>query len=181
MFPFILKKNEVFLIQIDQDPTSDWIGIEFPLNRFSTYSNKSEKKFSVGFVQKSMIKRVKDLERYDPDDLVLNFQIVKAVEIPANRWVYGLEPLLEISYSVSKMTLEWKNGKSNLGPVLFDDLFNINFFEGLYSSRLNDKFSFYRNDNVVFVQQACGDGAGSYEVTWVISHGVVMQRIIDEM
>lgn len=37
-----------------------------------------------------MIKRVKDFERYDPNDLVLNFQIVKAVEIPANRWVYGL-------------------------------------------------------------------------------------------
>ena len=93
---------------------------------------------------------------------------------------YGLEVPLN-SNEVKELYLKWKGKLIKQDTALFDDLFNVTFKEELYSSVNNNKFSYYFKNGIYYIKQQCGDGAGFYEITWIIKNGKIIQRLIDEI
>ncbi|WP_430401168.1 hypothetical protein [Flavobacterium sp.] len=177
---YIIKKNEVFLIAENHETNSDWLYVEIIQDKFS----KTNSKNIYGFIPKSKIIFIDNLNKYSQDNVVLKFNLIKADrinKIAHKESQYGLEIPLNISFSVNSMSLQWKGKTINLNTELYDDLYNVSFSEGNYSSIENSKFVIYEYESVFYIKQECADGAGSYEITWAIKNGEIVQRIIDEI
>lgn len=184
-----LQKNEAFLIATDQDNDLEWMLIEIPRNKFSKIITKSEGHYSYedffisGYILRSQYTLINSLQKYDKDDLGLIFKIEKAdtkMIIDQKNMRYGLEVGLRMSYVVKEMKLICKGKHIVQDESFFDDLFNVSFIPGNYSSLENKrKFRIYHNEDYYYIKQDCGDGAGSYEITWVIKDGKIIQRLID--
>lgn len=101
--------------------------------------------------------------------------------IPEDNLCYGLEGIFPSSTLINEMRLYWDGKLIKQDQKFYDDLFNIHFEEGIYSSKESNKFSIHSRDQTFFFKQSCGDGAGFYEITWVIENGILIQRLIDEI
>jgi len=171
---FTLHKNEVFLIIEDN---SDWVEIEINSDKLSKNHNNI-----TGFISKSKIHLVDNLQIDSSEDVSLSFRIVKVDLSRGNigNKKYGIK-ILDSSFSIEKMFLKWKDKLIEQDQKFFNDIYNISFEEGNYPNAKNDKFSIYKSDDVYFIKQKCGDGAGFYEITWVVKDGKIIQRVIDEI
>ncbi|SEH77021.1 hypothetical protein SAMN02927937_01333 [Paenimyroides aquimaris] len=171
---FTLHKNEVFLIIEDN---SDWVEIEINSDKLSKNHNNI-----TGFISKSKIHLVDNLQIDSSEDVSLSFRIVKVDLSRGNigNKKYGIK-ILDSSFSIEKMFLKWKDKLIEQDQKFFNDIYNISFEEGNYPNAINDKFSIYKSDDVYFIKQKCGDGAGFYEITWVVKDGKIIQRVIDEI
>ena len=183
-----LSDTVVFLLDEDDDENDDWIHISLPRNRFSKsatdkINHRYDKFYISGFVKKSEIELIDNLKLIKDTSLELIFRIEKidtSKIISKTNMSYGLEVPLN-SNEVKELYLKWKGKLIKQDTALFDDLFNVTFKEELYSSVNNNKFSYYFKNGIYYIKQQCGDGAGFYEITWIIKNGKIIQRLIDEI
>ena len=77
------------------------------------------------------------------------------------------------------MSIEWKGEIRLTDAVFYEDLYNVSFKEGELSSSDSKKFEMFQKGESFFIKHNCGDGAGSYEITWVIKDGNIVQRLVD--
>ncbi len=182
---YLLHKNEVALITENDKNNSDWYFIELTRSKLSKQLENNKDSYVYGFVPKSKIILVDSIpQETSNNSLILQFEIVKADTLKVTtkeNVIYGLEIPLSISYTISSMLLKWNNKFINQNEVFFNDLYNIAFQEGVYSSNGNPNFTMHKLDDCFFVKQKCADGAGFYEITWVIIGGKIIQRLIDEI
>jgi hypothetical protein len=177
---YTIKKNEVFLIVENEENNSDWLYVKITLNKFSKIKSKN----IYGFIPKSKVIFIDNLNKNSQENIALKFNLIKADtinKISHNESQYGLEIPLNLSFLVNSMSLQWKGKTINLNTELYDDLYNVSFREGNYSSIENPMFVIYEYESVFYIKQECADGAGYYEITWVINNGEIVQRIIDEI
>lgn len=177
---YTIKKNEVFLIVENEENNSDWLYVKITLNKFSKIKSKN----IYGFIPKSKVIFIDNLNKNSQENIALKFNLIKADtinKISYNESQYGLEIPLNLSFLVNSMSLQWKGETINLNTELYDDLYNVSFHEGNYSSIENPMFVIYEYERVFYIKQECADGAGYYEITWVINNGEIVQRIIDEI
>ena len=169
-----LNKYEVYLIVENYEVDSNWVEIEV------------QKKVNsiTGFIHKSEFQLLDNNPIIKNYEIIVSFDLVKATEIEINKNAkinYGLQVPFEESYVVKKMNLICKNTIIEIHKTYFEDLFNISFKEGSYTNEDNDKFTTYELDNIFYIRHNCSDGAGSYQVTWVIKDCQIIQRLIDEI
>lgn len=176
---YILNKNEVFLINENSEIDSNWLEVEIYPNKLS-----KDNKLIVGFIQKSQVILLEQLPKLETNDILISFNIKKESDSKSrirHKYKFGLEVPSELNYIVNKMNLNCNNSNIEIDNIFFEDLYNVSFIEGNYSSNNNPPFSMYKNDEVYFMKHNCGDGAGSYEITWVIKDCKIIQRLIDEI
>ncbi len=178
---YTIQENEVFLINENIDDNFEWILVDISRNKFSKSSTGIEDFFINGFVRKSDIIRVDSLPEQADNIIKFDFRISKAETSRKNskEILYGLEIPLDQSYEIDKMFITWNGERTQLEDKFFQDLYNITFKDGKYSSTDNTKFKIYKNGQTLYVKQKCGDGAGFYEITWVVLNGEIVQRLID--
>lgn len=177
-----IQENEVFLISENIDNNSEWILVDISRSKFSKSSTGMEDFFLNGFVRKSDIIRVDSLPERTDDIIKFDFKISQTEasgKKSKEKLLYGLEIPLEQSYEIDEMFITWNGEKTQLEDKFFQDLYNVTFKEGKYSSTDNTKFKIYKNRKTLYVKQKCGDGAGSYGITWVVLNGEIIQRLID--
>lgn len=190
---YTLMKYESVIVGTVEDDTIfenvDWKPVEISRNKYSNVDIESsiasfDDFFISGFVPVYSIETIDSLQKYDGKGIELIFSIVKAdtTQVPSKtRLQYGLEIPLSLSYTVSDLYLRWNGELIQQDSSLFDDLYNVQFHEGNYSSSENPNFKFYTKDDIIYIKQECGDGAGAYEITWVIWKGKIVQRLIDQI
>lgn len=181
---YTIQKNQIFWLLENEDDSSSWVQIEITQNSLSRTPANNMDFYITGFVPKSKIYHIDSLPKYKTNDIILKFKVVKADRsqvIAENNLRYGLEIPLSMSYVVNEMFLDWKGIAIRQDPEFFNDLYNVSFKEGVYSNMQNERFSIYRLDDFYFIKQECGDGAGSYQITWVIRDGSIIQRMVDEI
>lgn len=181
---YILQKNEVFLLAENEEIDKEWVQVEIHQNKLSKIPELQKNFFITGFIPRANICLVDSLPEDETNKIALKFGIVKAdpsQKIAQNKIRYGLEVPIDVSYVVNEMFLDWKGKLIKQHRKYFDDLFNISFQEGVYSSKEIGRFSIHNLDDFAFIKQQCGDGAGSYEITWVIKDGFIIQRMVDEI
>jgi hypothetical protein len=180
---YTLQKNEIFLLAENDGNDQNWIAIEISQNKFSKHIANQDV-FITGFIPRSKIHLIDSLPKCEPSEIGLKFNIVKADTTIADNQVnlgYGLEIPLSMSFVVNDMFIEWKGSLLKQDHNLFDDLFNVAFKEGMYSTGHIKWVSSYKFGDCFYIKQGCGDGAVSYEITWVIKDGIILQRMIDEI
>ncbi|MFD1096119.1 hypothetical protein [Salegentibacter chungangensis] len=172
-----ILRDEAFLITENHQNISEWILVDIPENNL----NRDES-FKNGYVQKSQIKNISSLPVYKENDIGLIFKIKKIdtkKSLEKGNSGYGLEIQLTDSFETEEMILKWNENRQVIDAKYYNDIFNLDFKEGKISSENNDKFKIYKRGNTYFINQKCGDGAGFYEITWIIQKGRIIQRLID--
>ena len=175
-------ENEVFLISENNASNSDWIPVDVPQNKMSKSKSGIIDFYKKGYVKKEDVKLLDELPKMTENRVGITFQIIKAIapkEIPEENLMYGLETSLEGSYQVDEMLIGWKGEIRLIDPLFYEDLYNVSPTVGELSSYNNKEFKIFQKGESFFIKHKCSDGAGSYEITWVIKDGNVQQRLID--
>jgi len=174
-----VKENEVFFMNEEEiEADSSWIEIWLPRHKFSKYLADFSNSDIIGYIHKSRIKRIDSLQIENSNIPELLFEIQKAdTTQELTIGTFGLEIPLTMSYEVEKLSLVWDDSMFLQESILFDDLFNIAFDVGFYSSN-EQRFTTYRQGKTYFIRQECADGAGYYEIVWVIRNGQIIQRLV---
>ncbi len=170
-----VKENEVFFIDVEYiDSDSNWIKVWISKDKFSKYYSDND---ITGYIHRSRIKSLGSLSISKDNNPKLVFKIKKADTTRVfEKNSYGLEIPLSMSYEVKEMKVIWKGETLTQDRQLFDDLFNIQFETGNYTSD-QKRFTTYKQGETYFIKQACADGGGYYEVVWVIRNGKIIQRL----
>jgi hypothetical protein len=183
-----LPDTLVFLID-SYDENDDFVEISIPRNIYSkSVSNGNtylhDNFYISGYVEKSGIRFIDSLKQVKGTSVGLVFYIRKAdttKTLSKTNMRYGLGIPLNMSWEVKEMYLIWKGKLIKQDRMLYDDLFNVTYRPGKYSSINNDKFRIYYDNGIYYIKQNCADGCGSYEITWVIKDGKIIQRLVDEI
>lgn len=170
-----VKEDEVFFVDVESiDLKSNWIKVWISKDKFSKYYSAND---FTGYIHHSRIKSLDSLPISKDNNPKLVFKIEKADTTRVfEKTPYGLEISLSRSYEVKEMKIIWKGETLAQEQQLFNDLYNIQFEIGTYSSD-QKKFTTYKQGETYFIKQACADGGGYYEVVWVIRNGKILQRL----
>lgn len=177
-----INLSEVFWYDRDNnDEFQDWIRVYVPKNKFSLGCGKFYD--IVGYMHKSRLKPLEELSVYNNDDLV--FEYIIADFDSKNRIIdYGGEKLVT---AIDGRTVWGTDG--NLPKTYITGIHavvegkEINIHEAIYGDlyQCNNKFSVYKNGDTYFLHQSNSDGAGYYEVVWVLTNEGLKQRLVGSM
>ena len=191
-----LKENEVFFYYESNfrpyEETKDWIYVMIPRNIYSICSNNKVPYY--GYIHKTRLKPLNELEKVLNSRIELDFDISKVdtlkktVEIinrnnPSESYSLidgviplGLEIPLDMSLEVSSLSLICKDQVLPQPRFFVQDLYNVTFTTGEYRSP-SKRFTYYLKDDITFIHQKCSDGAGYFEIVWVIKECKIIQRL----
>ena len=158
-------------------PAFTWIRVRLPKHRYAKYGDDYADGETEGYVHHSRLLALDSLEICRGDCPELVFQLAAADTSKAPDWgALGLEIPLAHSFAVAGLQLKWQDEMTTLPEELYDDLYNVASGAGTYRSRDLRTRTFQRDDKY-YIWQRCADGAGSYEIVWVIRDGKIIQRL----
>ncbi|MDN5214726.1 hypothetical protein QQ020_21790 [Fulvivirgaceae bacterium BMA12] len=174
-----IYENEVFWYDDETtDHQKDWISIYIPKNDYCL--GKSEPPYLAGFIHKS---RLLPLEKLDPcKGKAFSFKYVLSEFNPTNRiidkqdgkWITQIDgrPVWGTDGNLPKIQVD------DIVVEIDGQLLIINkvFYADLYEC--NHAFSVYKNGEIYFVHQWNSDGAGAYEIVWVLEKNRLRQRLV---
>ena len=148
-----------------------------PKHRYAKYGDDYADGETEGYVHHSRLLVLDSLEicRGDCPELVFRIAAADTSKV-IDRVVFGLEIPLAHSFEVAGLQLKWRDSTITLTEELYDDLYNVAFGAGTYRSRDLRTRTFQRGDTY-YLSQRCADGAGTYEIVWVIRDGKIIQRL----
>ena len=182
-----LVDNEVFFYYEESFDSNvdnaNWVYVMIPRNKFSTVTD-SENPYYYGYIHRSRLRPLIQLEQVSQSNNHLIFQISKVdtlqkqVDSLIDGFIpYGLEVYLHQSWEVTSLDLSCDSRIFPQPAILTKDLYNVTFNEGEYRSSLH-RFKTYKKAGVTFIQQECGDGAGYYQIVWVVQNQRIKQRLV---
>jgi hypothetical protein len=180
-----LKSNEVFWYDYEEShDKEEWITVTIPLNKFALDGNlcSTESKLN-GFIHKSRLLPLDKLKPYTASDFNFQYSVKKfdakshlityryenVVILVDGRHPWGTDGNLPKS-EVEKITVSIEGNIIDIPKILYGDIFECD----------ND-FDVYRVGDTFFVHQWNSDGAGAYEIIWVITREGVIQRLVGNM
>ena len=170
-----LKENEAFWFN---DFGEDWIEVFIPQDKFSV--EDTDDLMIGGYIHKSKVQRIENLTLADQDEVRFKYELRefkrenhidngngKFVTKIDGRKIWGTDgnyPKIEIQ----KINASIKDKTIEIHKVLFLDLYEC-----------DTRITKYKNGNTYFIHQYCSDGAGFYELLWVINEEYgLTQRIV---
>ena len=178
-----IKPYEVFSIVEQEMESSNWFYIAQGIDQYTKLKQEDYNKSKNGYIDSSKAIFIDSLQEAENNFPILHFEITpysSELQLDTSMSSYGLEIPIEDSYIISKFTLEWKGSEIDQKELFYNDLFNLSFDEKNIASNINDRFTTYCYGDVYYIKQMCADGAGSFEITWVIRDGKIIQRLIDD-
>ncbi len=178
-----LLENEAFWYNYDDfQNEKQWINVFIPKDKFCV--NYSKDMYLKGYIHKSRLLPIEALEKALPMEVQLHFEskvfnktshIIDGNEYIATkidgRKIWGTDgnyPKKEISKGMFLV----KNTKIEVHRVLYSDLFEC-----------NQNIEVYKNKDTYFVSQNHNsDGAGTYEILWVLTEkSGITQRLVEDL
>ncbi len=180
-----LQENEVFIVDrydYDEDKEWDenreWISILISKNNFSFTSNSSI--YIKGYIHKSRVRFLEDLPIYNGKKFSFAYQLIpftkknKIIEYGQPNWgilISGL-PVWGTDMEIPKTEVVNIDIKISENIIVVPKILIADIYE------CSNNFNVYKKDDTYFVQQWNSDGAGGYELIWVITKEGVQQRFI---
>ena len=174
-----IKENKVFWYDPDwEGKHKDWVLIYIPKNNYSLESCGGN--LIEGYIHKSRLLILERMRKYKGEDISFNYVLKNCdltnrnVDRLEGRWVeridgrefYGTDgpiPKLEVERIEAKIFGE----EIDIHEIFYADIFEC-----------DNSFDVYRNGDTFFVHQWNSDGAGAYEVVWVLDRHGLKQRIV---
>ena len=171
-----LKENEAFWYY-DFDEKLDWVEVYIPKDKYSLCDNNQST--INGYIHRSRLLKIEDLPKANSSEINFKYELIEfdrsrhIVDLE-NGFVRGLDgrkiwgtdggfPKIE----VKSINVSVYGKKIHISKALFTDIYECNSKIHIY--KLNDTF---------FVSQSNSDGAGGYDLLWVINEEGVLQRIV---
>ena len=174
-----LKDNKVFWYDYsEKNDSSDWVVVYVPKNDFSFGCTDFE--FLVGFIHKSRLAPLDKMEEYknsnfefsyilkdfNPDNRIIDWVNNRSISSIDGQHVWGTDgelPKTEINKIAIKI-----NGEA----IDVNRTFYANLFE------CDNEFNIYKKGDTYFVYQDNSDGAGYYQIVWVLDESGLKQRLV---
>lgn len=174
-----INEDQVFWIDyVEGNHEGDWIPVFVPKNKYSQYDSPND--VIHGFVHKSRILTLDKLDLYTGSNLrfkyinkpfdatqhyieYLDGTIVKYID---GQKVWGADGNIP-KLAVERIDAELNGVKLNVSPALYSNLYEC-----------SNAFKIYEKGDIYFLYQGNSDGAGWYEVVWVIADGKIVQRLV---
>ncbi|HLV45953.1 MAG TPA: hypothetical protein VKY32_02815 [Flavobacterium sp.] len=171
-----LNKYQGFFIVENLEINDEWAEVQI-----NPETNNKSVDFINGFILKSEINKFENINHDESE--YLSFEIINArtSRFSKEKLIFGLESPIEDSFSVKRMYIHCKDKSIQVDEKYYNDLYNVSFIEGNYSSLKNERFKTYTKGKMTFIRQKCGDGSGSYDIIWVIKDCEIIQRLINEI
>lgn len=175
-------ENEVFWYDFEPtDKEQEWISIYIPKNNYSL--GKSEPNFIVGFIHKSRLLKLEQLQGYSGNDFQFDYQLSdfdtanRVIDKQDGKWVTAINgrPVWGTDGNfpktqVDKVEVIIEGKEIEIHEVFYSDIYECD--SGL---------SIYKNGDTYFVHQLNSDGAGAYEIVWVFDKNGLKQRLVGTM
>ncbi len=175
-------ENEVFWYDYDaNEKEEDWISIYIPKNDFCL--GKSEPNYKVGFIHKSRLLPLEVLKSYTGNDFSFEYKLSefnsanRIVDKQEGKWVTAIDgrPVWGTDGNFPKIQVDDIEINIDGKRITIHKVFYSDIFE------CNNEFSVYKNEETYFVHQWNSDGAGAYEIVWVINKNGLKQRLVGTM
>ncbi len=174
-----IKTDQVFWFGEDHyDKNSEWTSVYIPKNNFSFDCTSPD--YLKGFVHKSRIRPFNEKEEYTGTELTFEYVIKpfsdknKIIDYQESKWIVAINGLKPWGTDGGKPNTEIKEIKVNLNgkEIIVPKVLTIDIYE------CDNKFDIYKIGKTYFVHQWNSDGAGAYEIVWVITENGIKQRLV---
>ncbi len=174
-----INEGELFWFDFEfESNNTDWIEIYIPKDKFCTHGYNGE--MTTGFIHKSRLLALERLNPYEGTGFLFEYfvsdfdSIGKNIEYQDGKWpisingkhMWGTDGYLPYS-EIDSIKILIENKTIRIDQNLYDDLFN-----------LQDEINIYKIKNVFVVYHWNSDGAGAYELAWVIDKKGILQRLV---
>ncbi len=177
-----IYENEVFWYNNEEpDQVPDWIRVNIPKNRYSVGCSDSD--ILVGWIHKSRLLPLEELEKAAKEDLQFEYILSdfdsknRIIDYHDNKWVTWIDgrpiwgtdgnlPSIEVTGIHAKV----ENIQIEISPIMYSDIYQC-----------NNRFQAYKNGDTYFLFQSNSDGAGYYEIVWVLTTKGLKQRLVGSL
>lgn len=172
--------DEIFILGEDYYQEKDtWATVYITKNKFSLGCDDIG--YIKGYIHKSRILPIEQMQLYLGNDFKFKYETKpfdstgkiydyykesEIITLINGRHAWGTDggiPKIE----TQNIKIEIKGIKINVPKTLISDIYEC-----------NNSFRVYKKDNTYFVDQWNSDGAGAYNLVWVISEAEIIQRFI---
>lgn len=177
-----INEGEIFWFDTEhEDNDSNWIKIYIPKDKYSKHGYSG--KFSTGYIHRSRFIELTKLKTYEGKEfefeyfvsdfdstgrkLVIENNGYPRLENEAQTW--GTDGYLPYN-QLDSIKISLDNKRLEVKPELYNDLFNI-----------RKKVTIYQLQNFFIVHNQNSDGAGFYELAWLIDNEGIKLRIAGTM
>jgi hypothetical protein len=174
-----IYENEVFWYNYEEtNEEQDWISIYIPKNNYSL--GKSNPDFIVGFIHKSKFLSLEELDEYSGKDFKFEYQLSdfdstnKIIDKQDGKWVTAIDgrPAWGTDGNFPRTQV------ANIKVIIDGQEIKIHkvFYSDIYEC--DNRLTIYKNGSTYFAHQWNSDGAGAYEIVWVLSKNGLKQRLV---
>jgi hypothetical protein len=177
-----IYENEIFWYDLEfGNEHGNWMPVYIPKNDFSF--NLSNSYIISGYIHKSRLKPLTELPLYQGTDFEFKYKIEpfdstdRIVDKQDGKWISAIDgrPVWGTDGEFPSNQIGgikvWIEGKEiKIHKLFYSDIFEC-----------KESIQIYKNDDIYFVYQRNSDGAGSYEIVWVISKNGLKQRLVGRM
>ena len=175
-------ENQVFWYDYEEiDEEQDWMSIYIPKNDYCL--GKSDPNFIVGFIHKSRLLPLEKLKGYTGNDFTFEYQLSdfdstnRIIEKQNGKWVTAIDgrpvwgtdgnfPRTQVDDI--KVTIDGK--EIEIHQIFYSDIYEC-----------DNGLSIYKKGTTYFAHQWNSDGAGAYEIVWVLNKNGLKQRLVGMM
>ncbi|MCE4563825.1 hypothetical protein INQ51_05840 [Maribellus sp. CM-23] len=174
-----LNNNKVFWYDYsEKNDTSDWAIVYIPKNDLSL--GCTDFKFLVGFIHKSRLAPLDKMEEYkksdfkfsytlkdfNPDNRIIDWINNRSVSSIDGQSVWGTDGELPKT-EIEKISIKIDGEEININKAFYSNLFEC-----------DNEFKVYKKEDTFFVYQDNSDGAGYYQIVWVLNKTGLIQRLL---
>ncbi len=172
-------ENEVFWYDYETtDKEQDWISIYIPKNDFCL--GKSEQNFIVGFIHKSRLLPLEEIKEHTESDFSFQYNLTafdstnKIIDKLDGKWVTAIYGRPVWGTDGNFPNIQVDNIEVRIGGQEIE--IHKVFYSDIYEC--DNEFSVYKKGDTYFVHQWNSDGAGAYEIVWVLDRNGLRQRLV---
>lgn len=174
-----IYENEVFWYKHEATGEfQDWISIYIPKNDFCL--GKSEPAYTVGFIHKSRLLPLDNLKRYSGADFSFKYELTefeaanRIIDKKDGKWITSIDgrPVWGTDGNLPKTAIAHIEVTIDGQKIKIHSIFYSDIYE------CDNSFSVYKKGTTYFVHQWNSDGAGAYEIVWVLDKNGLKQRLV---
>ena len=174
-----IYNNEVFWYDNEEvDKHQDWVSVYIPKSKYSMGCSGLDA--LIGYIHRSRLQPLQQLPAYQKDDFQFNYILTdfdstdkiidrhdgRSITAIDGRPVWGTDGNLP-KIQISDINITIEGHPLTISPAFYNDLYEC-----------NRGFSIRKIDDTYFVFQENSDGAGYYEVVWVLTREGLKQRLV---
>ncbi|MEM9820618.1 MAG: hypothetical protein AAF985_06080 [Bacteroidota bacterium] len=174
-----IEADQVFWFDPDFDPKKDnWVQVYLPKNDFGLEDCGQD--LIEGFIHKSRLRPIEKIKKYKGRDL--SFQYIlkpfdlsqRSVDKLNKKWWSKIDGrrFFGTDGTIPKIEVEDVEVTISGKPIIIHQIFYADLFE------CQNSFDIYRVEDTFFIHQWNSDGAGAYEIVWVIDEHGLQQRLV---